>query len=404
MLHFFKRSAASVQSANAGKIRGFFDESGIWSYKDENGNVVDSRGLGYSGVTSTSTIASAVGDRTFITNKAVGVSGNGFSVGDRVRVKSASAAGYYVEGVIKSYITTTAVVTVDIVKGNVAGISDWVFGLTGETGTGIGYSGVTSGTTFTPARVTQAMICGVNLANFAYIVGQRVQFIDSGNSANWFRGNITAISGQTMTVAIDDITATPSSSSSWKVTVSGDSGYGYAGLTSATSNTPSLASKTFTVNIDKSNTAFAVGQRVRAASAANPTTNFIEGIITSYTGTTLVLNADFIGTAPLAATNWIFSVAGSIPGSTVSVTVNFTDNSHVQYVTVNDANVSASKIPAIRGYLLSTTPLTDPINLYDVAIVSVSTSSFIIRVTVFDMNGSQIEQMPLPSITVLYQV
>ena len=74
----------------------------------------------------------------------------------------------------------------------------------------------------------------------------------------------------------------------------GATGLGYAGLTSTTSIAIGTGSKTFTTNLAVTATAFAVGQRVRVASSASPA-NFMEGSITSFSSTTLIVNVDVIG-------------------------------------------------------------------------------------------------------------
>lgn len=86
-------------------------------------------------------------------------------------------------------------------------------------------------------------------------------------------------------------------------------GIGYQGLTSTTTVTPGLGSKTFTTNLNAADTAFTVGTDVRIAYASDPT-QFMQGVITSFGGTTLVVSVDaFSGSTPQS--NWTISVAGS---------------------------------------------------------------------------------------------
>lgn len=88
----------------------------------------------------------------------------------------------------------------------------------------------------------------------------------------------------------------------------GTAGLGYNGLTSTTSNTIGTGSKTFTTNLAATATAFSVGERVRVASTANPA-NYMEGIITSFSSTTLVVNVDLVGGSGTLA-SWNFGIAG----------------------------------------------------------------------------------------------
>jgi hypothetical protein len=89
-------------------------------------------------------------------------------------------------------------------------------------------------------------------------------------------------------------------------------GIGYYNLTSVSSVTIATGSKTFTTNLSNISTAFTVGTRVRVAYVTTPA-NYMEGVITSFSGTTLVVNIDSIGGSGTYA-NWTISVAG-IQGS-----------------------------------------------------------------------------------------
>jgi hypothetical protein len=81
--------------------------------------------------------------------------------------------------------------------------------------------------------------------------------------------------------------------------------------TSTTSLTPSVASKIFTTQAGKT---FTVGSWVLARSDAAPTTVWMFGQVTDYTGTALTVDVQVIGTATLSA-DWTITVAG-IRGAT----------------------------------------------------------------------------------------
>jgi hypothetical protein len=85
-------------------------------------------------------------------------------------------------------------------------------------------------------------------------------------------------------------------------------GIGYYNLTSVSSVAIATGSKTFTTNLSNISTAFTVGTRVRVAYVTTPA-NYMEGVITSFSGTTLVVNVDSIGGSGTYA-NWTISVAG----------------------------------------------------------------------------------------------
>ena len=85
-------------------------------------------------------------------------------------------------------------------------------------------------------------------------------------------------------------------------------GIGYNGLTSATSTLIATGSKVFTTNLTNSQTAFTVGTRVRVAYSVTPA-NFMEGVVTAFSGTTFTVNVDSIGGSGTFA-SWTISVAG----------------------------------------------------------------------------------------------
>lgn len=75
--------------------------------------------------------------------------------------------------------------------------------------------------------------------------------------------------------------------------------------TSTTSNSVGTGSKSFST---QSGIAWSVGQRVRAHDGG---TRIIEGEITSYSGTTLTIDADY-GEGSGSATSWTISIAGAV--------------------------------------------------------------------------------------------
>ena len=85
---------------------------------------------------------------------------------------------------------------------------------------------------------------------------------------------------------------------------------GYSGLTGSGSNTLGLGSKSFTTNLDASATAFAVGQYVRVYATSVPS-QFMEGLITSFSGTSLTVNMTYVvGTASFSS--WSITLSGAV--------------------------------------------------------------------------------------------
>ena len=93
-------------------------------------------------------------------------------------------------------------------------------------------------------------------------------------------------------------------------------GIGYYGLASTSSVAIGTGTKTFTTNLNSTNTAFTVGSRVRVAYPPDPT-YFMEGNITAFSGTTLTINADVVGGSGTLA-NWSFTSVGSAGVTSIS--------------------------------------------------------------------------------------
>ena len=86
----------------------------------------------------------------------------------------------------------------------------------------------------------------------------------------------------------------------------GATGLGYSGLYSTTALTIATGTQTLTTNIPQSSTAFLAGMRVRIS---NSSTNYMEGNITTFGSTTLVVLVDLIAGSG-SFSYWNISVAG----------------------------------------------------------------------------------------------
>ena len=150
-------------------------------------------------------------------------------------------------------------------------------------------------------------IDGINIVSWNYVLklsaGDYLQLVWNVDSTNVSLQTLPAGTSPTHPESPSVIvTATP-------VT---EVGIGYYNLTSVSSVVIATGSKTFTTNLSNISTAFTVGTRVRVAYVTTPA-NYMEGVITSFSGTTLVVNVDSIGGSGTYA-NWTISVAG-IQGS-----------------------------------------------------------------------------------------
>lgn len=116
--------------------------------------------------------------------------------------------------------------------------------------------------------------------------------------------------------------ASSASASATSASSSASSAANYAAALSATSTTSLLiaaASKTFTTQASKQ---FAAGQFVIAVSAANAA-NYMWGQVTSYSGTTLIVNVTAIGGSGTYA-DWNISVSGSQGAAGTGITAQTT--------------------------------------------------------------------------------
>jgi len=133
-------------------------------------------------------------------------------------------------------------------------------------------------------------VTGIN-TNVTYI-DAAVQYIEQ--EANAADASAVAAAGSSVTAAASAASATGATN------VNG---------TSTTVRTPSVASLTWTY-VETARVP-AVGMRLRAASRANPTTNFAAGTVTAWDGTSIVtINVDVIGTVPVSASDWNIILEG----------------------------------------------------------------------------------------------
>jgi len=109
-------------------------------------------------------------------------------------------------------------------------------------------------------------------------------------------------------------------SGSWGTAVSLGGAQGPAGPSYQATSTTSLAigtgSKTFT--LAQTSRGYTIGQRLRASNTAAPA-NYMEGTVTSYSGTTLVLSVDRTGGSGTLA-SWNVNIAGDVgPANSLSI-------------------------------------------------------------------------------------
>ena len=258
--------------------------------------------------TSTTSLLIATGSKAFTTQ-----AGLAYVVGSRVRAASAADPSNFMEGVITAYSSTTLTINVDLVGGS-GTLADWNLSLAGQRGA----SGASYAATSTTSRNlgTGSMAFTVQ-SGLAIVVGSRMRGAsNAAPTTKWLEGVVTAYSGASLTITADLFAGT-GAVADWNFSLAGEQGVvgptstvpgpSYAG-TSATSNAIGLGSKTFTT---QAALAYQIGTRVRMASASGPA-NFMEGLVTSYSSTTLIVSVDKTGGSGTLA-DWNIGLAGQ-PG------------------------------------------------------------------------------------------
>lgn len=166
----------------------------------------------------------------------------------------------------------------------------------------------------------------------AYSVGARARF--AASSTQYMDGNVVTYQSGILTILSDTVVGS-GTFAVWTVNIAGDIGIqgipgsaNFAG-TSTTSQTIGVGSLVFTT---QAGLAYQVGSRVRIANSAAPA-NFVDGIVTAYSGTSLTLNSDTVGGSGTFS-SWNLSISGN-PGINGIASANL--SSHAVYAYRNAA-------------------------------------------------------------------
>ncbi len=136
-------------------------------------------------------------------------------------------------------------------------------------------------------------------------LGISVSVSDAENEQFWLYNAATdSYSRMTVQALIDEVPQGPPGST-------GATGPGFAATSASSVTIASSGSKAFTT---QAGLAYSPGARVRVSDVANPTTKWMEGVVTAYSGTTLTFTADKSGGSG-TLTSWNINIAGQ-PGAT----------------------------------------------------------------------------------------
>lgn len=238
--------------------------------------------------TTTTSLAIGTGSKTFTTQ-----TGLAYLAGDRVRLTYTGDLTKYFEGQITSYTSNSGSMTVNFtyVPTGVSGtFASWNIGIGGDKGDQ-GIQGPT-GASYPTTSLTSNSI-GLGAKSFTVGSGLAYQPNDwiliTKDAVNYMIGTVTTYSGTSLVANITIISGS-GTYATWTIDLSGSPGAGFF-CTSTTSLTIASGTQTFTV---QANLAYTAGAIVIAASAAN-SANFMIGTVTSYSGTTLVINVTGVG-------------------------------------------------------------------------------------------------------------
>lgn len=149
-------------------------------------------------------------------------------------------------------------------------------------------------------------------ASLAYVVGSRVRIVRAGDVTAFMEGDVTAYSGTGMTVLVAN-TSGSGTFTDWNLTIAGlvgitgsagAAGAGYAATSASSLSTAGSGSKTFTT---QAGLAYTAGARLRATSTGSG--NWMEGVVTSYSGTTLIATMD-LNSGSGTNSDWDINLAG----------------------------------------------------------------------------------------------
>ncbi len=311
---------------------------------------VGATGPGYLATSASSLVTASSGSKSFATQ-----TGLAYAVGARIRATSVGT-GEYMEGLVTSYSGSTLVATMDVASGT-GTHADWninlagVVGTVGQTGpTGPGYLATSTSSLVTAASGSKSF---TTQAGLAYTIGARIRATSAG-TGEYMEGVVTSYSGTSLVATMDSASGS-GSHTDWNLNVAGNvgsvgatGGNGPAGPGYLATSTTSLAtgasgSKSFTT---QTGLAYTAGARVRATSAG--TAEYMEGLVTSYSGSTLIATMD---TASGSGTHsdWNLNLAGNVGGTggggainsqTANYPLTAADSSKI--VSFNGSNLTAS--------------------------------------------------------------
>ncbi|TNM61551.1 hypothetical protein FHN55_17005 [Streptomyces sp. NP160] len=202
-----------------------YSDAGVLKYRQPDGTVIDvgsntAAALNYN-ATSSSSVTIGTGSKTFTV-----ASGLAFAAGNYVRVQSTANATTYMAGNVTSYSGTSLVINVVETSGT-GTLGSWTIGLTGAKGaagsTGSAGTVLTSTSSTSNAIGTGSKTFTTAAAMTGATVGQWVLITNTGTPANFMRGQVTALSGTSITINVTEAGGS-GTFTAWTLSVTGMTG------------------------------------------------------------------------------------------------------------------------------------------------------------------------------------
>ncbi len=226
--------------------------------------------------------------------------------------------------------------------------------------TGAGYGPATSTSSLVTAGSGSKTFA--TQPGMAYSAGARIRATSRG-TAEWMEGIVSSYSGSTLIVTMD-LNSGTGTHVDWDInltgqpsTVPGANGLGYRATSASSLATSASGSKAFNT---QASLAYTAGARIRATSAG--TGEWMEGIVSAYSGTTLTVTMDLANGSGTHA-DWDINAAGQ-PGSSVGTQpvawVAFEGNGTGAPSIISQFNVASVARTSVGKFTVTfTSPLTD---------------------------------------------
>jgi len=251
-------------------------------------------------ITSTSITSNIIGtgSRTFALANTDSL---GWFVGTRLRASSNSSN--YVEGSVTALTNSSVTIISDNAVGSGTFVN-WNITLTGDRGSvGISPNVTRTSTTANTIGTGNKTFTYSESASLGWLVGTRLRA--SNSVSNYIEGVVVSVTSTSVAIFSDNISGV-GNFLSWNITLAGDTGTSVEiTRTSATSNSIGTGTKTFNFVVTP-NLGWLVGTRLRAA---NSVSDYIEGVVTSVTNTSVVILSDNdVGSGTF--TSWNITLTG----------------------------------------------------------------------------------------------